>query len=158
LRQKFLGTGLQVSATGIISIERTFKSGERFPQAYLERKQMQVLYREGDDWVVMDTHTFDQVHVPVAQFGEGAKFIKEGIEVSLLYHDGEIVGAEVPEFVELKVVETDPNFRGDTASGGSKPARLETGAVVQVPFHIEVGDVLKINTREGTYVERVRKG
>jgi elongation factor P len=99
-----------------------------------------------------------QVHVPVAQFGEGAKFIKEGIEVSLLYHDGEIVGAEVPEFVELKVVETDPNFRGDTASGGSKPARLETGAVVQVPFHIEVGDVLKINTREGTYVERVRKG
>jgi elongation factor P len=138
--------------------ERTFKSGERFPQAYLERKQMQVLYREGEEWVVMDTHTFDQVHVPIAQFGEGAKFIKEGAEVYLLYHEGAIVGAEVPEFVELKVAETDPNFRGDTASGGSKPARLETGAVVQVPFHIEVGDVLKVNTREGTYVERVRKG
>jgi elongation factor P len=112
--------------------ERTFKSGERFPQAYLERKQMQTLYRDGDDWVVMDAYTFDQIHVPVSQFGDGAKFLKDG--------------------------ETDPNFRGDTASGGSKPAKLETGAVIQVPFHIEVGDVLKVNTREGTYVERVRKG
>lgn len=137
--------------------ERTFKSGERFPQAILERKQMQTLYRDGDDWVVMDTHTFDQIHVPINQFGEGAKFIKEGMDVSLLYHNDEIVGAEVPDFVELAVAETDPNFRGDTASGGSKPAKLETGAVIQVPFHIEVGDVLKVNTREGTYVERVRK-
>jgi elongation factor P len=138
--------------------ERTFKSGERFPQAYLERKLMQTLYRDGDEWVVMDTHTFDQIHVPVSQFGEGAKFLKDGMEVYLLYFNDQIVGADVPDFVELAVAETDPNFRGDTASGGSKPAKLETGAVIQVPFHIEVGDVLKVNTREGVYVERVRKG
>lgn len=138
-------------------MERTFKSGERFPQAYLERKRMQVLYRDGDELVVMDTHTYDQQHLPAALFGEGAKYIKDATDVFLLMYNDEIVGAEVPEFAELLVAETDPNFRGDTAQGGSKPATLETGAVVQVPFHIEVGDLLKVNTREGTYVERVKK-
>ena len=91
--------------------ERTFKSGERFPQAYLERKQMQTLYRDGDDWVVMDAYTFDQIHVPAAQFGDGAKFLKDGMEVYLLYFNDQIVGADVPDFVELAVAETDPNFR-----------------------------------------------
>lgn len=138
-------------------MERTFKSGERFPQAYLERKRMQVLYRDGDELVIMDTHTYDQQHLPAALFGDGAKYIKDATDVFLLMYNDEIVGAEVPEFAELVVAETDPNFRGDTATGGSKPATLETGAVVQVPFHIEVGDLLKVNTREGTYIERVKK-
>lgn len=137
--------------------ERTFKSGERFPQAYLQRKKVQVLYRDGDDLVLMDNETFEQEHVPSKWFGDGINFIKDSTEVSLLLFNGEIVGAETPEFVELVVAETDPNFRGDTASGGTKPAKLETGAVVQVPFHIEVGDLLKVNTRESTYIERVKK-
>lgn len=138
-------------------IDRTFKSGERFELAYLERRKMQVLYQDGEDYVLMDISTYEQEHVPVSFFGESTKYIKDGNEVYLLVHEGQIVGAEVPEFVELTVIETDPNFRGDTATGGSKPAKLETGAVVQVPFHIEVGDLLRINTRENLYVERVRK-
>jgi elongation factor P len=138
-------------------IDRTFKSGERFESAYLMRRKMQVLYKEADGYVLMDNETYDQETLPESWFGDAARYLKDGMEVTLLMHHDEIMGVEVPEFVELAVVETDPNFRGDTAQGGSKPAKLETGAVVQVPFHIEVGDVLKVNTRENLYIERVKK-
>lgn len=137
--------------------ERTFKSGERFESAYIERRKMQLLYEDGDDYVLMDLESYDQAHVPMSLFEDVSKYMKESMEVQILNHDGQIVGAEIPEFMELEVKETDPNFRGDTASGGYKPATLETGAVVQVPFHINVGDLLKVNTREGLYIERIKK-
>lgn len=137
--------------------ERTFKSGERFESAFIGRKKMQLLYQDGDDYVLMDTETYDQQHVPTSMFGDQVNFMKDSMEVQLLVWNDQLVGVEIPEFMELTVTETDPNFRGDTASGGGKPATLETGAVVTVPFHINVGDLVKANTRLGTYIERIKK-
>jgi elongation factor P len=104
----------------------------------------------------MDMETFEQIPLTSAQLGEAKKFIKENMTVKILYHRGEPIAVEPPMFVELAVVETEPSYKGDTASGGSKPAILETGAVVKVPFHIQVGDVLKIDTRTSEYVEKVK--
>jgi elongation factor P len=104
----------------------------------------------------MDMDTYDQIMVRREQFGEGIKYLKENMEVTVLMHEGRVVGVEMPWFVELQVVETDPGVRGDTASGGSKPATLETGAVVRVPFHINVGDIIKVDTRTDQYLERVK--
>lgn len=148
-------TKLKSLRTGGV-VERTFGAGEKFEQAILERHPMQYLYHQDDEYVLMHPETYDQVSVSRTTFGDSIKYLKDGVEVNVVEHNGRILGAEVPYFVELEVAETDPGVRGDTASGGSKPATLETGAVINVPFFVNVGDRVKVDTRTDTYLERVK--
>lgn len=141
--------------TGAI-LDDTFRSGEKFPKAQLEEKQMQYLYEQDGMYYFMDNESYEQMPLTKAQLGDAMKFIKENENASILFFKGEPVSVEPPMFVELKVTETDPGFKGDTASGGSKPAVLETGIAVKVPFHINMGDVVKIDTRTSEYIERVK--
>ena len=115
---------------------------------------MQFLYRRGDEFVFMDTESFDQVSLPADEVGEGWRYLKDGLEVAIVQYEERLIGLELPNTVELKVAQTDPGFRGDTAQGGSKPATLETGAVVQVPLFVNEGDVLRVDTRSHEYLER----
>jgi len=137
-------------------IDRTFNAGEKFEQAILDRFPMQYLYKQDDDFILMHPETFEQVQVNKTTFGDSLKYLKDGMEVNVIEHNGKILGAEVPTFVELEVVTTDPNFKGDTSSGGGKPATLEGGAVVTVPFFVSVGDKVKVDTRTDSYLERVK--
>ena len=136
--------------------ERTFRAGERVPHAYLERKTVQYLYSSGDDYVVMDKATYEQVPLSRALLGEAVRFLRENMDVTLVSHEETPIGVELPNSVDLRVVETAPGFRGDTVSGGTKPATLETGTVVQVPLFVTTGETVRIDTRSGAYVERVR--
>lgn len=151
----FVRTKLRNARSGAV-IDKTFRAGERMEHARIERNPMQFLYRQEDEYFLMDTDTFEQISVPKSAFGSAVKYLKDGMEVSVTSHDATILGAEVPFFVELLVEATDPNMRGDTASGGSKPATLETGAVVQVPFFVNVGDKIKVDTRTDSYLERAK--
>lgn len=151
----FVRTKLKNLRSGAV-IDKTFRAGERMDQAVVERKPMQFVYSEGSDYVLMDMETFEQVNVAESLIGPQVKYLKENTELSTLVYQEAVIGVEMPFFVELEVTQTDPGVRGDTASGGSKPATLETGAVVQVPFFIEVGDKLRIDTRTESYMERVR--
>lgn len=151
----FVRTKLKNVRTGAV-IDRTFRAGERMEQARLERRPMQYLYAQDDDYYLMDTETYEQISVPKAVFGPAVKYLKDGMEVTVIDHNGQIISVEVPFFVELEVTETEPGVRGDTAAGGSKPATLETGAVIQVPFFVNVGDRVKVDTRNDTYLERVK--
>lgn len=137
-------------------LEDTFRSGEKFESPQLEDKDMQYLYAEGDLHYFMDTETFEQIPLNTSQLGDAKKFLKENMLVKILNYRGKPITVELPTFVELAVLQTDPGVKGDTASGGSKPATLETGAVVRVPFHINEGDVLKIDTRTSEYIERAK--
>ena len=137
-------------------IDRTFNAGEKFEQAILDRFPMQYLYQQDDDYILMHPETFDQIQVNRSTFGDSIKYLKDGMEVNVVEHNGKILGAEVPTFVELEVTSTDPNFKGDTSSGGGKPATLEGGAVVTVPFFVSVGDKVKVDTRTDSYLERVK--
>lgn len=150
----FVRSKLKNLRTGAV-IERTFRAGEKVPRAHLERKEMQYLYREGDSYVFMDNETYDQVSLTAEQLGENVKYLKENMNIYLLTHEGNLIGIELPNFVELKVVEAEPGVRGDTATGGTKSATLETGLVIQVPLFVEVGDVVRVDTRTGEYLERV---
>ena len=136
--------------------ERTFRGGERVPLVHLERKTMQYLYTTGEEYIVMDKTTFEQLPLPRALLGDAVRFLTENMDVTVVFHDGTPIGVELPTAVDLRVKETAPGFRGDTVSGGSKPATLETGAVVQVPLFVMAGEVVRIDTRTGTYLERVR--
>jgi elongation factor P len=119
---------------------------------------MQFLYRQGQEIVLMDMESYDQIQVDSEQLGPQAKYLKEDMEIAVISARGETLGYEIPNFVELEVVQTDPGVRGDTVSGGAtKPAELESGASVQVPFHINVGDTIKVDTRTDSYLERVKK-
>ncbi|MGI6631658.1 MAG: elongation factor P [Bacillota bacterium] len=140
--------------TGAV-LERTFNAGEKLPKALIERREAQFLYSLDDEYTLMDTQSFEQITVRREDIGNGANYLKENMNVTVLSYDSRVIGVEVPNFVELKVVETEPGFKGDTATGGTKQARLETGAVVKVPLFVNVGDVLKVDTRTGTYIERV---
>jgi elongation factor P len=137
-------------------IDRTFGAGEKFEQAILERHTMQYLYQQDDEYVLMHPETFDQISVSRATFGDSIKYLKDGMEVNVIEYNEKILGAEVPSFVELAIADTDPGVKGDTASGGSKPATLETGAVINVPFFVNIGDKVKVDTRTDTYLERVK--
>lgn len=137
-------------------LEDTFRSGEKFDTPQLEEREMQYLYAEGGLYHFMDTETFEQIPITEDQLGDTKKFLKENMVARILNYKGEPITVEVPTFVELKVARTDPGFKGDTASGGSKPAVLETGAVVKVPFHINEGDVIRVDTRTSEYIERVK--
>jgi len=151
----FVRTKLKGYKTGNV-IDRTFRSGEKFDEPNLEECDMQFLYNAGDEYAFMDVGSFEQFTYLKSQLGENVDLLKENTVVKiLLYHD-EPIAVELPVFMELKVVETDPGIRGDTASGGTKLAVVETGAAVKVPLYLEAGEVIKIDTRTRAYVERVR--
>ncbi|MBI3455621.1 MAG: elongation factor P [Candidatus Rokubacteria bacterium] len=149
----FVRTKLKHLRLGTV-VDRTFRSGEKFELVDFEQKPMQFLYRD-DRFHFMSLETYEQVALTPNEVGDTADYLRETMEVEVLSIKGAPVGVELPTFVELRVVKTEPGVRGDTAAGGSKPATLETGAVVSVPLFIDEGDVLKIDTRTGTYIERV---
>ncbi len=151
----FVRTRLKNVKSGRV-IDRTFRSGEKVEDVRLEKKPVQFLYRGEREFVFMDTNTYDQIFASEEVVGEAINFMKEGGEVELLFQGEEPIGIELPIFVELRVEKTDPGVKGDTATGGSKPATLETGAVLQVPLFIKNGEIIKVDTRTGEYVERVK--
>jgi len=149
-------TKLKNLKTGAV-LEETFRSGEKLERPGLEEKTMQYLYFQDGHYYFMDVETFEQVPLSTDQLGNIKNFIKENMNVKILYHKDAPISVEIPTFVELVVTKTAPaGFKGDTASGGGKPATLETGAVVKVPFHINEGDTIKIDTRTLEYIERVK--
>ena len=139
--------------TGSVT-EQTFRAGEKVPRAILDRRQMQYLYNDGENFVFMDNENFEQIFLSMDQLGGDEKYLKENMDCQIALFQGKFLGLDLPNTVELEVVETEPGIKGDTASGGTKPATLETGLVVQVPFFINIGDKLKIDTRTGHYIER----
>ena len=151
----FVRTKLKNVRTGAV-IDRTFTAGEKVDEVRLERRPITYAYADGHHYHFMDQQTFEDI--PIGQDvigGEQLKYLKEGMECTGLVHDGTVILIELPHFVELTIVETDPGVRGDTASGGTKPARLETGAVVQVPLFIEEGQMIRVDRRDDKYLERV---
>ncbi len=134
--------------------ERTFQSGEKFNQVQIELSDAQYLYRDGDFYYFMDTKTFEQIPLTSEQLGDLKKYLKEGMTLIISRHGDKAVGVEMPLIVELKVTETGPSFKGNTAQSGTKPAKVETGINVQVPFFISAGDVIRVDTRSGSYIER----
>lgn len=149
----FVRSKLRNLRTGAIQ-EKTFRAGEKVARAQIDTRKMQYLYADGDQHVFMDTESYEQIELSAKQIEYELKFLKENMEVYIMMYQGETIGVELPNTVELTVTETEPGIKGDTASGGSKPATLETGLVVQVPFFVNEGDVLVINTADGTYVSR----
>ena len=136
-------------------VEKTFRPTEKFPQARIDRVEMQYLYTDGDLFHFMNTETYDQIALNKDAIGDALKFVKENEMVKICSHNGNVFVVEPPLFVELEVTETEPGFKGDTATGATKPATVETGAVVYVPLFVETGDKLKIDTRSGEYLSRV---
>jgi len=150
----FVRTKLRNLRTGAV-VENTFRAGERMEQAMIERRTLQFLYRAGDDYTFMDLETFDQPTLGKDVVGESVAYLKPDSEVTVMKYGDEILGVELPHTIELTVTKTDPGLRGDTATGGSKPATMETGAVVNVPLFVNEGDVIRVDTRSGKYLERV---
>ncbi|CAN5554622.1 MAG: elongation factor P [Actinomycetota bacterium] len=136
------------------TVDRTFRAGENLQQAILTKRALQYLYRDGDDFVFMDTEHFEQTPVPAAALAGGAKWLKEGETIELVFHGEEVVDANLPASVELAVTDTEPGLQGDRVSGATKPATLETGAVVAVPLFINPGETVKVDTRSGEYISR----
>ena len=136
-------------------IERSFRPTEKFPEARIDRKDMQYLYQDGDLYNFMDVETYDQIALNADVVGDALKFVKENENVKICSHKGNVFSVEPPLFVEPAITETEPGFKGDTAQGATKPAIVETGATVMVPLFVETGDVLKIDTRTGEYLSRV---
>jgi len=149
----FVKTRVKSLVTGNV-LDINFRSGDKVDEPNLEQRDMQYLYREGDDYHFMDQQNYEQLVIKKEQLGEAADYLQENVSVKILFHNQKPLGAEVPIFVELKVVATEPGIKGDTAAGGSKPATLETGKVVNVPLFINEGDRVKVDTRTGMYVER----
>ncbi len=150
----FVRTKLRDIRTGRV-VEYTFNSGTKFDSVRMETRKMQYLYNDGADYYFMDNNTYEQEAIPADVVGEKSIWLKENDEASLLYAGEELISIEPQMFVELEITETDPGFKGDTVQGGTKPATLETGAVVQVPMYINVGEVVQIDTRDGRFVKRV---
>jgi elongation factor P len=121
----------------------------------LDRREMQYLYKEGKEFVMMDNESYEQLHLSEAQVGGGIKYLKENMVLQVLLHDGKVIGVDIPTHVELEVVDTPPSEKGNTSSGGTKPATLETGAVVNVPFFVSNGDKIRVDTRNNEYLDRV---
>ncbi len=150
----FVRTRLRNIDTGAV-VEKTFRAGEKLENVRTESRPMTYLYRDGDMLYFMDSDTYDQTAVPADTVGEAAGYVVEGEMVSVLSADGEVVSVEPPAHVDLAVAETDPGLKGDTATGGTKPATLETGVVVQVPLFVNVGDRVRVDTRSNEYLTRV---
>ena len=149
----FVRAKMRNLCTGSV-VERTFNAGERLPEAHIDRRDMQYLYLDGEKYVFMDNENYEQMELGKEQLGNGINFLKENMEVKVIIYEGRVLGVELPNTVELTVVKTDPGIRGDTATGGSKPATMDTGYVVKVPLFINEGDVLQIDTRSGDYISR----
>jgi elongation factor P len=150
----FTRTKMKNLLTGGV-IERNLRSGEKLESADVETKTMQYLYKDADSFVFMDTTTYDQVQIPSETVGDQSQFMPENINVEVLFFNGRAVDVTLPNFIEQEVIEAEPGFRGDTATGATKPAKIPTGASVNVPLFISVGDIIKIDTRSGEYLERV---
>lgn len=136
------------------TVERTFNAGERVAQAKVERREMQYLYQSGTEYVFMDTETFEQLTLTTEQVGDGAKYLKENMICYVVLYRGASISLDLPNSVELTIVETDPGLKGDTATGGTKPAKLETGAIVKVPLFVNEGEKIIVDTRTGQYLGR----
>lgn len=150
----FVRTTLKNVRTGAV-IERTFRSAEKVEQAIIDKREMQYLYREGDDLVFMDNTSYDQMNVSPKSLGPAVNYLMEGSSAVLQIYNDEIVGVDIPASVELLVTETEPGIQGDRVSGARKPATVETGIVVQVPLFVNIGDRIKVDTRSGDYLTRV---
>jgi elongation factor P len=150
----FVRTKLRNLRNGNV-FDKTFNAGIKVEQAILEKKDMQFLYRDGDDYVFMDTASYDQMHVQPVALGDVADYLVESAVAIIAVYNGEIVSVEIPASVELAVTETEPGVQGDRVSGARKPATVETGKVIQVPLFVEIGDRVKVDTRSGDYITRV---
>ena len=150
----FVRTKLRDIKTGRV-VDYTFNAGTKFDQVRLETKKMQYLYNDGADYYFMDNNTYEQIGIPADVVGDNAKWLKENDEASLLYADEELISIEPQMFVELEIVQTDPGFKGDTVQGGTKPATLETGAVIQVPLYMNQGEIVQVDSRDGRFIKRV---
>ncbi|MCE5313595.1 MAG: elongation factor P [Armatimonadota bacterium] len=151
----FVRSKLKNVRTGGV-IEKTWRAGEKMDQAILERYPLQFSYAQDGEYFFMDTESYEMMPVAKEKIGDGVKYLKEGLEVTALSHAGELINVELPYTIEAVVTETEPGEKGNTASGGSKPATIESGAVVQVPFFINIGDKIKVDTRSNDYLERVK--
>ncbi len=149
----FVRSKLRNLRTGAIQ-EKTFRAGEKVGRAQIDNSKMQYLYNDGDDYVFMDNNTYEQITVNKSQLEHEIQFLKENMPVSIMMYEGETLGVELPKSVELQVVETEPGLKGDTVSGGTKSATMETGLKIQVPLFIENGEMLVVNTDDGSYVSR----
>mgnify|MGYP004676384289 FL=1 len=149
----FVRTKIRNVITGSV-VEKTFNPNDKFPTAFIERKEMQYLYNDGDLYYFMDMENYEQLPINKSVLGENFKFVKENMECKVLSYKGNVFGVEPPFFVELEVTETDPGFKGDTATNATKPATLETGAEIRVPLFIDQGEKIRIDTRTGEYMER----
>ncbi len=149
----FVRTKLKNVRSGAV-IERTYRADEKLEQAIIDKRDMQFLYRDGSDYVFMDTTSYEQMQAAPDSLGDTPSYLKEGDEVNLQMYDGEIVGVELPASVELTVTDTEPGFQGDRVSGARKPATLQTGLIVQVPLFVNAGDNIKVDTRSGEYLTR----
>jgi elongation factor P len=152
----FVRSKLKNIKTGF-TVERTFNSNEKVELARIEFRQMQYLFKADDEYTLMDTDNYEQLAIPTAKMGDSPKYLKENMTVEIQFYQNEVLGVQLPNTVELEVVETDPSFKGDTATGGSKPATLETGTIVNVPFFISKGDILQVDTRTNQYLKRITK-
>jgi elongation factor P len=137
-------------------VEKTFHAGDKCEQPDMETKDFQYLYDDGEMLQFMDIETYDQIGLSYEQTEDAAKWIIDGMNVTIVFHNGKAISVDAPEIVELVITETAPNFKGDTSSGGKKPATLESGAVVQIPYHVLEGDKIRVNTVEGEYLEKVK--
>jgi elongation factor P len=154
--QPFFRTKLKSITTGAV-LERTYKSGEKLEAADVEQRSLQYIYPEGTDFVFMDAQTGEQVTVPGDKIGEGSQWLSDGLTVEVTLFNGQPIGIDLPTHVVLQIVTSDPGVKGDTASGATKPATLSTGAVINVPLFVAEGEWVKIDTRDGTYLERVNR-
>ena len=150
----FVRTRLKNLMSGLVR-EETFRSGDKVGKPDLQEREMQYLYEQGGQYCFMDTGSYEQFFIGPDQLGDSRFYLQEQIQARVLFYKGRPIGVDLPNFVNIRVVETEPGVKGDTASGGTKPAKLETGALVQVPLFVQQGDVLKVDTRSGTYIERV---
>ena len=154
--QAFTRTRLKHLVTGAV-LDRTFKSGERIDKAQLEEVPMQYLYAEGDEYHFMNNNSYEQVALPKEQLGDAWQWVVENMDVTVLFHNGRAISVDVPMFVELEITECEPGVKGDTRSASNKPAQLSTGASVNVPLFVEQNEWIRVDTRSGEYVERVKK-
>ncbi|MEM0951148.1 MAG: elongation factor P [Cyanobacteria bacterium P01_H01_bin.74] len=136
------------------TVEKTFRAGEKIETAHLEKNEMQFLFSDGDEYTFMNTSTYDQIPIRKESIGDGIKYLKEEMVVHVLLHNDKVIGVDLPAHVELKVVDTPPSEKGNTAQGGTKPATLETGAVVNVPFFVENDTIIRVDTRNNQYLDR----
>ena len=151
----FVRTKLRNVRTGSV-VDRTFNAGVGVGLAIVDRREMQYLYRDGDDFVFMDSESYEQHHVPAAAVGDAANYLTEGATATLAMHQGNPIGVELPTSVTLRVADTEPGIKGDRVGGAMKPATLETGLVVQVPLFVEQGEMVKVDTRSGDYLTRAK--